>query len=342
MRPPQSARYGVVFVGVLNFLKALAYNEIPFNPFIYIRRQGWRLISYKEHAKKTGKSINDKPPMPGYTLYKNGLYKIYYDETQNDRRLMFTLCHEIGHIQLNHFTDFDKSCFSRGGFTDPEYKALETECDVFAKNILAPLHLVLPLKLDRRGIYTLFNMSWQAAGNRYKTRQADADRLSVQKLQCLQEQHHTFIGRFPSIAKCKKCGYLFLKRGEHCPICGKPAKGIKSVVLVEGLSMFYKEIATNEENQLEECIECENEDILADDKYCKICGNPLVNRCSNYDEQHGDGCGITLLGNARYCTQCGGKSSFLIAGLLPTWQDEKNAETPKKSVKPKGDSELPF
>lgn len=53
--------------------------------------------------------------------------------------------------------------------------------------------------------------------------------------------------------------------------------------------------------------------ISEDDLYCMFCGKPVIeNRCED--------CDILLPENARYCYQCGGKSSFKKNGLLSSVQ----------------------
>lgn len=118
--------------------------------------------------------------------------------------------------------------------------------------------------------------------------------------------------------------------------------------------MHYKNIETNGNNQVLKCLVCNNEDFENNDVYCKICGTPIINQCSNQSTFTDRNCGIVLPANARYCTICGSKSTFFLKGLLQTWEDEKNGiqfspkthtETTVKqvnSLQPPCDPELPF
>jgi DNA-directed RNA polymerase subunit RPC12/RpoP len=45
--------------------------------------------------------------------------------------------------------------------------------------------------------------------------------------------------------------------------------------------------------------------------YCKYCGSPIFNYCSN--EQS---CGVELDDDAAYCTKCGSRSIFLNSDLV--------------------------
>ena len=61
------------------------------------------------------------------------------------------------------------------------------------------------------------------------------------------------------------------------------------------------------------CPKCDNEEISADDAYCKICGTTLVNVCTN-EECHAD-----ADNNARYCVHCGSPTTYLQQGILEPW-----------------------
>ena len=230
----------------------------------------------------------------------------------------YTLCHEIGHCILGHLQDFDKSMYERGGFTPPEYKALEQECDVFAKNALAPLHLVEKLQLTKTQLYHVFNMSNKASKTRLQTLYLDKDRFINESK--LVQKHKEFINKFSEIRKCYFCGNLFLYDADYCPTCGQNTYNHSK----EGLSMHYKKIETNGNSQVLQCLVCKNEDFEDNDTFCKICGTPIINECSNSHSYQDYGCGIILPANARYCTKCGAKSTFYIKKLLPDWEEEKN------------------
>ena len=110
--------------------------------------------------------------------------------------------------------------------------------------------------------------------------------------------------------------------------------------------MKYSSIELDENNFPFSCPRCENEDIDSSDKFCSICATYLRNICIGsgpFDEnsfspyptfelyKETQGCGKTLPGFARYCPDCGGKSSYYFQGLLKNWNLEKDI-----------DEELPF
>lgn len=90
--------------------------------------------------------------------------------------------------------------------------------------------------------------------------------------------------------------------------------------------MKYKEYQINSDGYLERCIRCKNKKIIGD--FCHICGAPVRNFCSDnyYAEDNYDTCRHSehLLGNARFCPDCGSKSTFFQKEILPDWNIEYN------------------
>jgi Zn-dependent peptidase ImmA (M78 family) len=306
-----------VFDCVFAFLKELKSSDLPFNPYEYIIPR-WRLITYTKRLENDRKYgiVSEPATASAFTLYhpKKNEYKIYYNDNENKRRILFTLCHEIAHILLNHLKDFDKSNMSRGGIANKEYKeyaVLETEADVFAKNILVPIHLVNELNLNIDDVYSIFNISRVAAETRCQTLQKDLFGLNAKRYDELKNCHHQFIKKYSRLKRCKKCGSLILEDNKtNCLVCGADIKKEES-------SVKYRDILLNQNGHLSECLVCDNEDIKDEDIFCKICGNPVINLCSNKN------CNCQLDGNARFCSKCSSESLFYNRGVLNKWEKEK-------------------
>lgn len=178
-------------------MKRIRTNEIPDKPrWPYVSRAAWKfLIDYKvnwlplnpeklfykddrikirsiEWAEKTlEKFLGDskREIINGYdaeTWEKNGRYLIIYNNNAHGPRIPFSICHEIGHVILNHLS-FPQTSMTGEGLTDEEYEVLEVEADFFAEEILMPspvLRCLMPLQPEE--IVTLCNVSLTAATNK--------------------------------------------------------------------------------------------------------------------------------------------------------------------------------
>ena len=100
--------------------------------------------------------------------------------------------------------------------------------------------------------------------------------------------------------------------------------------------MEYPGIELDEEDRALECPVCHNTELYSKGQFCIICGNSLVNLCSEAQESYSSSCQNTepLPGNARYCPFCGSESTFLQRGILLHWDGT--------SEDPDDDVELPF
>lgn len=80
--------------------------------------------SFAGFCARTGVTIPSPTP-EGMTVRHGGRYVVLYnDRTENDRRLAFTLAHELGHIMLGHAGEHEES--------------EEREANAFAAALLAP------------------------------------------------------------------------------------------------------------------------------------------------------------------------------------------------------------
>ena len=82
------------------------------------------------------------------------------------RRIRWTLAHELGHIVLNHFDEFEDTRLSQTGLTEEEYGVLDVEANVFASELLcSPAMVGLLPERERNTDYisNLFFISKQAA-----------------------------------------------------------------------------------------------------------------------------------------------------------------------------------
>lgn len=75
----------------------------------------------------------------GFSVYDKGnnLYVVSYNtHDMTQARIRWTLAHELGHIILNHFSEFDATSLCGPGLTEEEYGVLDAEANTFASELL--------------------------------------------------------------------------------------------------------------------------------------------------------------------------------------------------------------
>jgi len=95
---------------------------------------------------------------------------VYDDRIKNEQRIRWTIAHELGHIFIGHFVDFDKTATTRGGLSENEYGVLEVEAHYFAAAFLTPMIILKKIRACRipEGIQEICNVSGDAAYKRYQ------------------------------------------------------------------------------------------------------------------------------------------------------------------------------
>lgn len=138
------------------FLLKNNVNTLPVNLNNLIKNNGWKTIPYSKL-----KSLNfDKYTIlmtnnSGFSeLRRNNTYYIYYDDTIDVTIQRFTVAHEIGHILLNHFTDYNNN--------------REQEANMIATRILMPMCILYECKVkDPYEIQKICNVSIISATYRF-------------------------------------------------------------------------------------------------------------------------------------------------------------------------------
>ena len=141
---PDKPRYVTITRKAYQLLAELEVSRFPVDPFEIIDcLDSLYLESWSELKEVTG--VTDPfglkaRKLDAETNVKRGVgeYLIVYDDTIGYLpRIRFTLAHEIGHIIMGHFTEFEKTSL-REGLTHAEKMVLEREADAFAAELLAP------------------------------------------------------------------------------------------------------------------------------------------------------------------------------------------------------------
>lgn len=143
-RIPDKPRYATITRKAYQLLAELEIAKFPVDPFEIIEQlDSLYLAAWTELKENTG--VSDPSglkvrKLDAETIVKRGSgeYLIVYDDTIGYLpRIRFTLAHEIGHVIMGHFTEFEKTSL-REGVTPAEKVVLEREADAFAAELLAP------------------------------------------------------------------------------------------------------------------------------------------------------------------------------------------------------------
>lgn len=140
----------------------------------------------------------------------------FRDEDSTPDQLRHVLCHELGHLFMNHYRDFP-AYMEPGHPIDP---ALEAEADSFARNLLAPVPIVDVIRYNRplQARAAVFGMSKSAWIRRLDA--IDQDRYSVDE-----DMANTLLFLFRDYLlarRCPACGHSFHDetQTDRCPFCG--------------------------------------------------------------------------------------------------------------------------
>ena len=147
-------RYEEIKRSVVELFVANKPDTVPIDCFKICNLLGIVLVKYSEVNEKKRKACKEFSK-DGFCLEKeiNGqsLLCIYYDDTMYERRIRFTIMHEIGHIILDHSEHSDLA---------------ESEANFFAKYALAPPPLIHKYKLeDYYELAEVFQLSLECAMN---------------------------------------------------------------------------------------------------------------------------------------------------------------------------------
>lgn len=109
-------------------------------------RYGWQILKYSEaeniinEFEKRGISLREySEGHNGFTLTYDGNIMIFYRGGLSNIDTMFVICHEFGHVILNHVSTDGIIGKSKN---EAQTTTLETEADIFASEMLAPLPLL--------------------------------------------------------------------------------------------------------------------------------------------------------------------------------------------------------
>jgi len=102
----------------------------------------FQICSYGKLMKEQGISREECFQMlgssDGAVVSQGSRYIIFYNELLLKQRIRFTIAHEMGHIFLDHHSEYGEPILDREGVGQQLYRRLENEANCFARNLLCP------------------------------------------------------------------------------------------------------------------------------------------------------------------------------------------------------------
>lgn len=134
---------------VVSTFEELNIRCIPISGFEMATKLGTVVVPYSSRSEETRQLMLERSEN-GFTIKKDGVWYIFYNDSKSYGRINNTLTHECGHIVLDH---------------TEESELAEAEANFFAKYALAPPVLIHKLKLKNvYEVYKYFDISFEAAG----------------------------------------------------------------------------------------------------------------------------------------------------------------------------------
>lgn len=196
--------------------------SLPPDPFAIGKRSGvLGMISMARHAELAGVGMGEYNQIRGdnealtYALGEMGYLIVYDDSVRSPERIRFSLFHELGHILLGHFRDRNP-----GSLPQEDSRVLETEANIFARNMLCPPPIVdlirgNPADPKWAALFCVSESAWRVRqetleGDRRALSRRDADELLI------------LMTDYVAGRRCRECGAVFadVSRGNVCPRCG--------------------------------------------------------------------------------------------------------------------------
>lgn len=134
---------------VVNTFEELNIRCIPISGFEIATKLGAVVVPYSSKSEEALQLMMDESK-DGFSVKKDGVWYVFYNDSKGYGRINNTLTHECGHIVLDH---------------TEESELAEAEAKFFAKYALAPPVLIHKLELkDAYEVYKHFDISHEAAG----------------------------------------------------------------------------------------------------------------------------------------------------------------------------------
>ncbi len=250
-----------------------------------------------------------------FTCFYNGLYiTIYKNKGRTAQRVRFSKAHELGHIVLKHFTEFEQPD-SYSIHKSKTYQVLEREADMFAAELLAPTPVLKKLNMfDVDHIQSLCDISSAVSDITISDMNQDLNVSEADKNAVLRRFHrYIFTKEYNSRLTelvCPRCNARTGRDNKYCLVCG-----IELTTKIYASPRSYGSARVTHNGRLLRCPSCRNDSFRGGQLSCK-CGQPLYNKCENLSHKK------LLPEYARHCPICGNQTSFYISGVITSWKND--------------------
>lgn len=294
------------------FMELSGITSLPVDPFHHYENSDWLLIKLSESEKVCG--IKDpfglrEKKADAVTVLRNDRYMTIYDDSSALPlgRIRWTLAHEIGHIVLNHLSDYELTSINRT-LTPYQSRALEQEADLFAKEFLSPSYILSRLGIDEwEDIESICKLSNQAAYYRLRElEQGYSHTIDIDGFKFYEKQFEEFL------MEVNFCSNIPVHLPKH--LVRRDQIGVKY------LNHKFMSIKADANGRFKMCPRCAHSQFSEKASYCKMCGLFLYNDCQKQVKIEGSvSCGEINPSDARYCEHCGSETYLSKKGLLKTW-----------------------
>ena len=326
--------------------QALEVHEIvdfPINLFnIFEDYDNLTVLSYKQIMESTGLTrqevivrVSSSEGSISYNAETDEYIIAYNEKIEKKRpkgRIYWTLAHEFGHYYLQHNKEKKQSRLSRLTLKKEDYDCYEAEADFFARFLLNPPSIIETYIPPKRlsGFFGVTEVVAKKTLNYITKTLKRGMQIPIPK--SLSNQLFKFRMKLNNGKTCTECNTFFLNlNAKFCPICRNSTFDFfnKGEDLIMKYFGYELDPITGRPNQ---CPQCENEEV-DQGEFCKICGIPVINKCTNKDLDYNNEivweCGEIASGNARYCIKCGSPTTYYKYNLLSDWKDELPKEEEK-------------
>lgn len=317
---PTKPRRNIVKKAARAFLLSSSQDKLPIDVDSFFQPGKYFLFEAEKAERLTQMKIPidfwNNNTAEAFTCFYEGVYiTIFKTVGRTSQRIRFSKAHELGHIVLNHFTEFEQPD-SYSIYKSTAYQVLEREADMFAAELLAPTPILKKLRMfDVERIKRLCDISTPAADITISDMNLDLNVSEADKNSVLRRFHRYIYtkeyNKWLTEEVCPRCHAKISKGTEYCQICGcRIDRHVKY-----SPQEFSAPIVT-QNGRLRICLKCGTSTFRGGQTKCDKCGQPLYNKCKNPEHKK------LLPEFARYCPYCGETSTFYESGVLIDWVND--------------------